>query len=165
MGGAGYYYYSKQGLSTSAFAKDATSSVKSAIAGNKTFTGGEQGFVSLKLESVDVINHNTKRFRFALPSPSDVSGLQIASALLTKYQGPEMQKAVLRPYTPISDEDASGFVDFLVKKYDGGPMSTHMHDMKPGQRLDFKGPLPKYPLGENQHKHIALIAGGTGITP
>ncbi|GKT91929.1 NADH-cytochrome B5 reductase 2 [Colletotrichum tofieldiae] len=44
-------------------------------------------------------------------------------------------------------------------------MSTHMHDMTPGQRLDFKGPLPKYPWSPNKHDHIALVAGGTGITP
>ena len=56
-------------------------------------------------------------------------------------------------------------MDLIVKKYEGGPMSTHMHDMVPGQRLDFKGPLPKYSWSENKHEHIALIAGGTGITP
>ncbi|KAK2589399.1 NADH-cytochrome b5 reductase [Conoideocrella luteorostrata] len=44
-------------------------------------------------------------------------------------------------------------------------MSTHIHDMVPGQRLDFKGPLPKYAWSENKHDHIALVAGGTGITP
>lgn len=37
--------------------------------------------------------------------------------------------------------------------------------MQPGQRLDFKGPLPKYPWTPNKHDHIALVAGGTGITP
>lgn len=44
-------------------------------------------------------------------------------------------------------------------------MSTHLHDMEPNQRLDFKGPLPKYRWTENKHDHIALVAGGTGITP
>ena len=44
-------------------------------------------------------------------------------------------------------------------------MSTHLHNMEPGQRLDFKGPLPKYPWTANKHAHIALVAGGTGITP
>lgn len=44
-------------------------------------------------------------------------------------------------------------------------MSTHLHDMTPGQSLDVKGPLPKYPWSENKHEHIALVAGGTGITP
>lgn len=53
----------------------------------------------------------------------------------------------------------------LVKKYPDGPMSTHLHNMTPGQRLDVKGPLPKYEWSENKHDHIALVAGGTGITP
>lgn len=53
----------------------------------------------------------------------------------------------------------------MIKKYEGGPMSTHLHDMNPGQRLEIKGPIPKYPISENQHDHIALIAGGTGIAP
>jgi cytochrome-b5 reductase len=52
-----------------------------------------------------------------------------------------------------------------VKKYPDGPMSTHFHDMEPGQRLDFKGPITKYQWETNKHNHIALIAGGTGITP
>lgn len=44
-------------------------------------------------------------------------------------------------------------------------MSEHIHSMTPGQRLDFKGPIPKYAWTANKHKHITLIAGGTGITP
>lgn len=44
-------------------------------------------------------------------------------------------------------------------------MSEHLHDMTPGQQLEFKGPIPKYPWAPNKHDHIALIAGGTGITP
>lgn len=44
-------------------------------------------------------------------------------------------------------------------------MSEYLHNMQPGQRLDFKGPIPKYPWETNKHNHIALIAGGTGITP
>lgn len=160
------------------------------------FTGGDQGFVSLKLSDVEIVNHNTKRLRFELPEPDMVSGMHVASALLTKYKGPKDEKATLRPYTPISDEgeyplcltrpflldiltffrpatdmfylkylEDRGFIDLLVKQYPNGPMSTHLHNMVPGQRLDIKGPLPKYTWSENKHDHIALIAGGTGITP
>lgn len=59
----------------------------------------------------------------------------------------------------------TGHIDFLVKKYPNGPMSSHFHEMTPGQSLDFKGPLPKYQWTTNKHDHIALISGGTGITP
>ena len=58
-----------------------------------------------------------------------------------------------------------GHVDFVIKRYEGGPMSSHMHTLTPGQTLDIKGPIPKYPITENKHDHIAMIAGGTGITP
>ena len=44
-------------------------------------------------------------------------------------------------------------------------MSEHIHSMSPGDSLDIKGPIPKYPWAPNKHDHIALIAGGTGITP
>ncbi|CAN8100899.1 unnamed protein product [Discula destructiva] len=166
VGGAGYYFYAQN----PGAAQKAESKLKEALpagAGGevkKALTGGDQGFVSLKLDDVEIVNHNTKKFRFKLPEDDQVSGLSVASALLTKFK-PEDGKAVLRPYTPISDEDEKGYLDLIVKKYDGGAMSTHMHDMVPGQRLDFKGPLPKYPWSANKHDHIALISGGTGITP
>ncbi|KAK8927522.1 hypothetical protein H634G_05217 [Metarhizium anisopliae BRIP 53293] len=157
IAGAGYYYL---GGSTPVAAK-----VKDAVPAKAAFTGGDQGFLSLKLADVDIVNHNTKRLRFELPESDMVSGLHIASAILTKFKGPNDEKATLRPYTPISDEGEKGHIDLLVKKYPDGPMSTHIHDLVPGQRLDFKGPLPKYSWSENKHDHIALIAGGTGITP
>lgn len=76
-----------------------------------------------------------------------------------------MQKPVIRPYTPISDVDQKGTVDFIIKAYKGGPMSEHMHSMEPGQRLDIKGPIPKFQWQANKFEHVAMIAGGTGITP
>ncbi|KAK0630122.1 hypothetical protein B0T17DRAFT_527550 [Bombardia bombarda] len=170
LGGAAYYF-----LAGTPAAKKAEANVKSAagaaaakvpgVAAKKAFTGGEQGWVSLLLEDVETVNHNTKRFRFKLPEDDMVSGLEVASAVLAKFKPTDADKPVLRPYTPINDEDATGYLDLLVKKYPNGPMSTHFHDMAPGQRLDIKGPLPKYPWSPNKHQHIALIAGGTGITP
>ena len=145
---------------------DAAKSITSAVSKTKpAFTGGDQGFFDLKLDSIEEINHNTKKFRFALPDSENVSGLQVASALLTKYKGPDMEKPVIRPYTPVSDESEKGFLDLVVKRYDKGPMSEHLHNMQPGQRLDFKGPIMKYEWTPNKHDHVCMIAGGTGITP
>jgi cytochrome-b5 reductase len=75
------------------------------------------------------------------------------------------------PVLPTSDHeltsyiDTRGFLDFIIKKYPNGPMSEHIHALKPGDSLDIKGPIPKYPWAPNKHNHIALIAGGTGVTP
>lgn len=56
------------------------------------------------LDQVETINHNTKKFRFKFPEEESVSGLNVASALITKYKGPQTEKPVIRPYTPVSDE-------------------------------------------------------------
>jgi cytochrome-b5 reductase len=61
--------------------------------------------------------------------------------------------------------DQPGYLELVVKAYPNGPMSEHLHSMNVGQRLEFKGPLPKYQWEANKHDHICLIAGGTGITP
>ncbi|KDE80174.1 NADH-cytochrome b-5 reductase [Aspergillus oryzae 100-8] len=131
----------------------------------KVFTGGDQGWVDLKLSEIEVLSHNTKRLRFEFEDKEAVSGVTIASALLTKFKPVGAEKAVLRPYTPTSDEDQPGYLDLVVKVYPNGPMSEHLHSMNVDQRLSFKGPLPKYQWETNKHEHIALIAGGTGITP
>lgn len=65
--------------------------------------GGEQGFVPLVLQKVEDVNHNTKKFYFKFDDPDKTSGLNITSAVITKFQE-EGQKPVIRPYTPISDE-------------------------------------------------------------
>jgi cytochrome-b5 reductase len=70
----------------------------------KVFKGGEQGFVPLTLEKVEDINHNTKRFRFKFEDQDAVSGLHIASALITKFQKEGDEKPTIKPYTPTSDE-------------------------------------------------------------
>lgn len=105
VAGGAYYFLSGSSSSSSA-AQKAEAKVKEAVgaAPKKALTGGDQGFVSLKLEEVEIVNHNTKKLRFKLPEDDMVSGLNVASAVLTKYKGPEDEKATLRPYTPISDE-------------------------------------------------------------
>ncbi|KAI5927298.1 hypothetical protein F4810DRAFT_722460 [Camillea tinctor] len=161
--GVGAYFYSSSGSKVEGKAKEALASATGEP--KKAFTGGDQGFISLVLKDVEIINHNTKRLVFKLPEDDMVSGVVVTSALLTKFKAPGAEKATLRPYTPTNDEDAKGYLELIVKKYPNGPMSTHLHDMIPGQRIDFKGPLPKYPWSANKHEHIALVAGGTGITP
>ncbi|KAF2189346.1 ferredoxin reductase-like protein [Zopfia rhizophila CBS 207.26] len=164
VGGAYFYLRGGQAPTGQGGAAPPSAEAKK-VPAKAAFTGGEQGFVSLLLESSEVINHNTKKLRFKLPEEDMESGLPVASAVITKYKGPNMEKPVIRPYTPTSDTDQKGYVEFVIKRYPNGPMSSHIHDMEPGQRLDIKGPIPKYPWSPNKHEHVAMIAGGTGITP
>ncbi|KAF2707251.1 ferredoxin reductase-like protein [Pleomassaria siparia CBS 279.74] len=161
---SGGYFYMRGGAPASS--REAENiPAKTGAPAKAAFTGGEQGFVSLLLDRSEIINHNTKKLIFKLPEENMESGLPVASAVITKYKGPGMEKPVIRPYTPTSDVDQKGTVEFIIKKYPNGPMSTHLHDLTPGQRLDIKGPIPKYAWSPNKHEHVAMITGGTGITP
>jgi len=60
--------------------------------------------------------------------------------------------------------DEKGFVELMVKHYPGGKASTHLHSLKPGDTCTF-APIPELKWTPNQHQHVAMIAGGAGITP
>lgn len=122
------------------------------------------GFRTLKLQSTELVNHNTKRLRFELPDATQLSGLTLSSALLTVSIPNGRWLPVLRPYTPVNDIDEPGYVEFLIKHYPGGKQSTHIHSLKPGDTLTF-APIKSLQWKPNLHPHVALIAGGAGISP
>lgn len=128
-----------------------------------TFVDNKE-WTDLKLSKIIDLNHNCKIFRFDLPSKNHITGIHVASALLTQFQTPS-QSPVIRAYTPISPEETRGYLELLIKKYENGPMSSYIHNMKINDKLSFKGPISKYQWIPNKHSKIALIAGGTGITP
>ena len=83
LGGA--YYYINSGAGTPHPSKEEGKTPKSTSEPAKAaFTGGEQGFLSLPLESVETINHNTKKFRFSLPEADMESGLRVACKLAVR---------------------------------------------------------------------------------
>uniref|UniRef100_A0A672JDN3 NADH-cytochrome b5 reductase n=1 Tax=Salarias fasciatus TaxID=181472 RepID=A0A672JDN3_SALFA len=143
---------------------------------------------ALRLIDKQIVSHDTRKFRFALPSPEHVLGLPIGQHiyLSAKVDG----KLVVRPYTPVSSDDDSGYVDLVVKIYfkdvhpkfpEGGKMSQYLEGLKLNDTIDFRGPSgllvyrgrgafdiqpdKKSAAERKTAKHLGMIAGGTGITP
>ncbi|KAJ8395393.1 hypothetical protein AAFF_G00033780 [Aldrovandia affinis] len=142
----------------------------------------------LRLIDKETISHDTRRFRFALPSLEHILGLPVGKHvyLSARIDG----KLVVRPYTPVSSDDDKGFVDLVVKIYfknvnpkfpEGGKMSQYLESLQLEDVVDFRGPggLLEY-KGQGQFvvqpdkqssgemktaSSLGLIAGGTGITP
>ncbi|XP_035257930.1 NADH-cytochrome b5 reductase 3 [Anguilla anguilla] len=143
---------------------------------------------ALRLIDKEIVSHDTRKFRFALPSPDHVLGLPIGQHiyLSAKVDG----NLVVRPYTPVSSDDDKGFVDLVVKIYyknvnpkfpEGGKMSQYLEGLRIGDTIDFRGPSGlliyegngKFAVKPDKKsepviktaKHVGMIAGGTGITP
>ncbi|NXS10882.1 NB5R3 reductase, partial [Neodrepanis coruscans] len=146
---------------------------------------------ALRLIDKEEVSHDTRRFRFALPSMEHVLGLPIGQHI---YLSARIDGAlVIRPYTPVSSDDDKGFVDLVVKIYlkgvhpkfpDGGKMSQYLDSLKIGDTIDFRGPSGllvykgkgksgKFEIRPEKKaepvtktvKYVGMIAGGTGITP
>ncbi|ESK96137.1 cytochrome-b5 reductase [Moniliophthora roreri MCA 2997] len=125
-------------------------------------------FIDFKVKKVKPYNHNTSEFIFELPN-NEASLLPVASCLVVKSSDPEALKdakgPIIRPYTPISPPDQPGELTLLVKRYDQGNASKHIHSLKEGDTLAIKGPIPKWPWKMNEFDQVALVGGGSGITP
>jgi cytochrome-b5 reductase len=152
--------------------------------------GGNPPTVHLPLIEKEMLSHDTRRFRFALPTEKHVLGLPVGQHISLRYTDSD-GKLVMRSYTPVSSDDVLGYVDLVTKVYfknvhpkfpDGGKMSQHLESLKIGETIEVSGPKGKLSYvgkGEIHIKHrvrdpapeirvakkIGMIAGGTGITP
>lgn len=167
--------------------KSANKSVRSKSARLKTLQDPNDKYL-LPLIEREEISHDTRRFRFGLPSKQHILGLPVGQHihLIATING----ELVIRPYTPISSDDDQGFVDLVVKVYfknvhpkfpEGGKMSQYLEEMKIGDTIAFRGPsgrlqylgngsfsikkLRKDPPKTVKAKRVNMISGGTGITP
>ncbi|CAH0628752.1 unnamed protein product [Chrysodeixis includens] len=143
---------------------------------------------ALPLIEKEEISHDTRRYRFGLPSSEHVLGLPIGQHVhLSAKIGEDL---VIRAYTPVSSDEDKGYVDLVVKVYfknthpkfpDGGKMSQHLESLKINDTIDVRGPsgrlqyaskgkflikkMRKDPPISVLVKKVNMIAGGTGITP
>ena len=71
-----------------------------------------------------------------------------------------------RSYSISSSPTQTGFVEIAVKKQPEGRVSSFLNERAAiGLTVETRGPLGRFCFQENEHKKIALFAGGSGITP
>jgi ferredoxin-NADP reductase len=120
----------------------------------------EMAWRRYELLAVTKINHDTSLFRFQIPHKSRLNvGMGKHLALGVTLNG----KMIKREYTPITDE--SGYFEILVKKYDGGPVSNHIHGLKIGDGALMRGLYGLLQVKPNHWSHLYMFAAGTGIAP
>mmetsp|Transcript_18224 Transcript_18224/g.29639 ORF Transcript_18224/g.29639 Transcript_18224/m.29639 type:complete len:736 (-) Transcript_18224:23-2230(-) len=145
------------------------------------------------------LSHDTRIFRFALPEPDMMLGLPIGKHIKFWCPTPKPVKEgewngradtesalheIERKYTPSSCDADLGYIDVVIKVYeggkierfpDGGKMSQHLESLQINDSIDIAGPfgmveyhgLGKFTIRRKNftYQRIGMIAGGTGITP
>jgi cytochrome-b5 reductase len=115
-----------------------------------------------KLTAIEIDTHDTKTFRFGLPSEATLDMLPGDHLYLhATING----KTVKRPYTPSSLPGATGYFDLTVKRYETGVVSKYLHDQHVGDSVQLSGPHPGGHWVDGMAKQVGFVAGGTGITP
>ncbi|XP_014295033.1 NADH-cytochrome b5 reductase 2 isoform X2 [Microplitis demolitor] len=143
----------------------------------------------LPLIEKEIISHDTRRFRFGLPTDQHVLGLPIGQHV--KLTAVINGESVSHSYTPVSSDDDRGFVDLVIKVYfknvhpkfpEGGKLTQYIENMKLGDEIDFHGPVGRLFYRGNGNfaikksrtdptldfhtvNKVVMIAGGSGIAP
>eukprot|EP01116_Phalansterium_solitarium_P020515 TRINITY_DN608_c0_g1_i1.p1 TRINITY_DN608_c0_g1~~TRINITY_DN608_c0_g1_i1.p1 ORF type:complete len:494 (+),score=81.24 TRINITY_DN608_c0_g1_i1:68-1549(+) len=143
----------------------------------------------VELAKKEIETLNTRRFTFRPLKQGLKVGLPVGNHLLigANFTDDNTTHLVSRPYSPVrpvrTDED-DGTFDLVVKIYfagespafpQGGKMSQHLESLKVGDKVLVKGPdghvlykgCGRFTIGgvTIATKRVALIAGGTGLTP
>lgn len=121
-------------------------------------------FKPVPLASKTFITHNTLRLRFTLPEATPRVGLPIGQHISFSAKGAD-GKDIIRSYTPVSDDDLLGAVEFVIKIYPTGKMSQVLNSLEVGQTMLMRGPKGRFQYAPNMKKHLGMVAGGSGITP
>lgn len=103
--------------------------------------------------------HNTDLFVFALAHEDALPNLPVSSCIMTRCKDSAGGADIIRPYTPINTHEA-GKLQLLIKRYESGKMSKHIHSLSIGDTLEIKGPMAKMRYEANKYKEVGMIAGG-----
>ena len=69
----------------------------------------------VRLCSMTQVNHDSVFYRFALPTAEQSLGLPVGQHVFVRLRRKDTGERVQRAYTPVSRQDAVGFVEFLIK--------------------------------------------------
>lgn len=120
-------------------------------------------WVSLKLYEKVTLTKFITLYKFKLPDGKHNLGCKAGEyvACRTKLNG----EYVVRYYSPLTPIENVDDLELAIK-FDGtGLFSKFMNDLKEGDELEFSGPIGGFAYQPNTYKKLALIAGGTGISP
>jgi CDP-4-dehydro-6-deoxyglucose reductase len=112
-----------------------------------------------KIESIDKINSNILKLLLRLPPNSNFKFNAGQFINLTKGD-------VTRSYSISSKPQNNDKLEFFIKKYESGLMSSYLFEFaKINDLLRIEGPIGSFFLRETDKRDLIFVANGTGVAP
>ncbi|KAH8321626.1 hypothetical protein KR074_010532 [Drosophila pseudoananassae] len=115
-------------------------------------------------------NHDS--FELSLQSVQREMLMVLPVGYHVSLEAPLDGEVVQRSYTPVDssllalETNPPQGLHFLIKRYPNGPMSSHLHKLQMGSRVQITPPRGGFQLSElTGHRNILLLAAGSGLTP
>jgi hypothetical protein len=143
-------------------------------------TGGKVGLSETKFTDFNIVTRedvSPTAFVLTLRCPDGQSkavGLQLDSAWkhgVWHVQMKEPRVQIAREYTPLppipGSDRPSDELRFLIRKLDGGEMSTYLSSLGVGDKIGIRGPFYGFDATKRlgHAKEVVFLAGGTGVAP
>lgn len=117
----------------------------------------------LLLSRIRAQTHNAKTLRFILPQGN---GFHPRPGQFLTFNWIVDGRALARSYSICSSPLQRGYVEITAKQNEPGCVSAFLNQSaRVGLTVEAHGPSGQFCFDEQQHGKIALIAGGSGITP
>jgi Na(+)-translocating NADH:ubiquinone oxidoreductase A subunit len=82
-----------------------------------------------------------------------------------QVQAPSPSGPEFRAYSISSPAHEPNIVQLVVRLVPGGIGSTYLHNLKPGDTVNFTGPYGEFWLNEDPSVEIVCVGGGAGMAP
>jgi cytochrome-b5 reductase len=115
-----------------------------------------------RIIAITQVSHNVKLLRFQLPEGQSL-GIKLGDHCRIRFM--REGKEVAKTYTPCSPATAVGYFEVIFKVYPTGGVSQYMDGQKIGDEVEIRKRPGSLRYTSNEHLHVGLLCGGTGITP
>jgi ferredoxin-NADP reductase len=121
------------------------------------------GPLLLRLVSITPQTVDAKTLRFAV---ADGRTLNARPGQFLTFSFLFDGRKVVRSYSICSSAARSGYVEITAKRVSHGCASVFLNDRASvGMTVEADGPFGHFYLDDRKHRHVALLAAGSGITP
>ena len=114
------------------------------------------------VESAVDLTHDIKEIRMRLDDPAEISQ---RPGQYVQVQAPSPEGPVFRAYSISSAAHEPNVVELVVRLVPGGVGSTYLHNVEPGDMVNFTGPYGEFHLNEDPSVEIVCVGGGCGMAP